>query len=263
MWDQIEEWHLVLPPSRPDFPDLSRVAKLAKQLDRNSPVAILGSTPEFRDLLCELRFSNVFVFDKSKSFHLKMNTLMAFESKETFVHGDWLETLANFSDEFVLILSDLTSGNIPYNRRDRFYELIERSLQKGGWFVDKVLTNERSLLNVNQIRQRYRNAPVNLLTANYFSCEALFCSELQIQHGVIDTTKIYAELAEKLDGPRFTSLQNIAKRITPPGCFWYYGRPWEELSESYCSGLQSKNSFQMSRHLPYWGRARQFFWQRA
>jgi len=263
MWDHIEHWHFVLPPSRPDIPDLLRIAKLARDLDRSAPVAVLGSTPEFRDLLHDMQFSSIFVFDKSESFHLRMNALRVFKNKETFVHGDWLDTLVNFKNQFTLVLSDLTSGNIPYDRRRIFYELIGQSLQKEGWFVDKVLTNERPLLKLSEIRERYQNAPINLLSANYFSCEALFCSELQLRYGVIDSTKMYADLAEYLTGPRFEALRDIARRITPPNCIWFYGHPWRELSPEYCSGLQQRKTFHMPRHVPYWGRARQFFWQRV
>ncbi len=263
MWDRIVDWDLVLPPSRPDVPDLRRIAKLARGLEKDAPVAVLGSTPEFRDLLCDWGFTRVSVIDKDKSFHARMNKLRVGRNVEAFVHSDWLEGLDNHKNHFSLILSDLTSGNVPYKQRTHFYASIRSSLTHGGWFVDKVLTNEAPLWRLDDLRARYIDRPLNLLSANYFSCEAIFCSELQIQSGVIETSKIYATLREFLRGKRFDALLTLAQRITPTGCIWFYGKPWLQLRRTYCHSLTARRSFDMPAGSPYHGRARQFFWQRS
>ena len=49
-WNSFNTWHLVLPPSRPDHLQLNRISDALTNKNKNQPIAILGSTPEFRDL---------------------------------------------------------------------------------------------------------------------------------------------------------------------------------------------------------------------
>ncbi|MFC0242621.1 hypothetical protein [Rhodopseudomonas telluris] len=232
-------------------------------MSKESPVAVLGSTPEFRDLLCDCGFRNVFVIDKNQEFHERMNHMRIFRNEEVFVCGDWIDVLGSYEAMFSLVLSDLTSGNVAYCDRARFYELIDGSLSRGGWFIDKVLTNERKLISIEHIEAYYADSPINLQSANRFSCEAIFCSELQLENEMIDTSEIYRRLEVRLPGRRFMALCELAKRVTPPGCRWYYGRPWGMLSGSYCPSLTLRRSFELPREGPYSGRAKQFIWQKC
>ena len=50
-WKNMEQWEMVLPPSRPTVEELDRIEKYIGSYSRAEPIAILGSTPEFRDLL--------------------------------------------------------------------------------------------------------------------------------------------------------------------------------------------------------------------
>ena len=129
-WENINTWDLVLPPSRPDFYEINRIKQIANEIDKDSKIAILGSTPEFRDLFVELNFSNIYIFEKSESFYKKMSDYRLYNNNEIVVKGDWIETLVNYEDSFSIIVSDLTSGNIPYVYRSKFYKLIQRSLIK-------------------------------------------------------------------------------------------------------------------------------------
>src|SRR5438552_17781697 len=110
MWSHIRTWWLVLPPSRPAAWQLARVRKEIRDVDRSAPVGVLGSTPEFRDLLHELGFTNVLVFERNLHFHREVSKLRVYQNPETLVEGDWLETLGDKRGELSLILSDLTSG---------------------------------------------------------------------------------------------------------------------------------------------------------
>ena len=53
-WDQMLQWEIVLPPSRPTEEELKRIVNVINDFNKNLPVAILGSTPEFRDILFSL-----------------------------------------------------------------------------------------------------------------------------------------------------------------------------------------------------------------
>src|ERR671924_512788 len=91
-WDSMINWNFVLPPSRPSKWQLDWISSHVKNIDLSSPVAVLGSTPEFRDHLYELGFTSIFVFDKNLSFYQRMSKARIYQNDENFVHGDWLDT---------------------------------------------------------------------------------------------------------------------------------------------------------------------------
>ena len=191
-WEQMSTWDLVLPPSRPSSWHLTTFREALRTRDRREPVAVLGSTPEFRDLLHECGFERIFVFDRNLEFYQCMSRLRVHRQWEQFVFGNWMETLAKFSGRFGTIMSDLTSGNVAYEEREVFYELITNALRPGGLFCDKVLTHPGDLLRVDDLVAKYSLLPLNLLTVNHFSCEMLFCSELLDDDYILDSTRFYA-----------------------------------------------------------------------
>ena len=141
MWELMNNWYFVLPPSRPDERYLENIKRHIDRFDRNEAVAVLGSTPEFRDLLCEMEFKNVFILEKNKEFHLMTNAMRVYHDtkNETLILGDWMDLLPKHNNCFNVILSDLTMGNIPYNQRKEFYILLLNALKFDGLFIDKVL----------------------------------------------------------------------------------------------------------------------------
>ena len=70
-WDRIESWELVLPPSRPSQQHLDWFRKHLGKLRTDEPIAILGSTPELRDLLALLGFRNINVLERNVEFLAK------------------------------------------------------------------------------------------------------------------------------------------------------------------------------------------------
>src|SRR5436309_1818556 len=127
-WALMQNWDLVLPPSRPSANQLAALRLHIEPLSRSKPVAILGSTPEFRDLLFESGFLNIHLLERNSKFLSEMSALRVYSTPETVIEGDWLETLPTLSGQFALILSDLVSGNIPYADRPRFYEYLSAAL---------------------------------------------------------------------------------------------------------------------------------------
>ncbi len=177
-WDLMQNWYFVLPPSRPSALQLTRIRSQIAKVDRSLPVAVLGSTPEFRDLLYESGFRRIYVLERNAVFYQAMTQARVYCNAENLVNGGWLDTLPTLKGKFAAILSDLTSGNIPYDQRVQFYEGIEGSLMEGGMFFDKVLTHTGCNLSFDSLVEKYSTLPLNLLHINYFSSEMLFCSEL-------------------------------------------------------------------------------------
>jgi hypothetical protein len=257
-WDSIQHWELVLPPSRPSAAQLTQISSLIQGVNRDEPVAILGSTPEFRDLLYECGFTKIYVLDRNTFFYNSMSQGRIYKNQEQFVKGDWIDILDQFRNTFSIVLSDLTSGNIPYEQRGIFYKLIAGSLKEGGFFCDKVLTHPGPLISVHELIGKYSQLPRNILYINYFSCEMFFCSELLDINYMVDSTNFYDILADRIQHPRVREFVNDARKITPPKCHWWYGRKWDELKGEYCSDLQLIKTIEEDPSSPYFGRAKQF-----
>jgi len=256
-WSLMKNWDLVIPPSRPSLEQLQYLTSFAKGINKANPVAVLGSTMEFRDLLYELEFKNIYVFDWNEKFHNQTSRTRVYNNKEIFIHGNWIDTLQNYQNRFSLILSDLTSGNIAYEYRAKFYLDIENALMEQGHFYDKLLIHD-NLININSLIRKYQTAPINNSSVNYFSCEFLFCSELLAPTKKVDTTKIYQQLIEMCDNLRIRKFIELCKVITPEGFVWYYGKTWNELKLDYCKTLIKINELEDFKTSPYFKRAKLF-----
>ena len=250
------DWSNVLPPSRPAYWQLEVARQLLHTCDRRTPVAVLGSTPEFRDLLAEMGFKSIYVFEKNLTFHRTIDRLRCYKNREQTVWGDWLRTLSDYHNTFCAILSDLTSGNLPYNERETLYRLVSHALRPGAAFVDKVLTHPIPHDKLVTLEQDFITLPVNLDTINRFSCKFFFCSELLETNLTVDTSLFYGILRRRFSHPRLRTLLKNAPIVTPSGGLWWYGAPWSKLKLSYFSHLRMLKRIDNSAGSPYAGRCR-------
>ncbi len=255
-WSQIKTWSVVLPPSRPDSWQLSVIAQHLTGIARNEPVGVLGSTPEFRDLLAELQFENIHVFERNEAFHYLVSKQRVYQNPEVIVWGDWLNTLSDTKNRYAAILSDLTSGNIDYINRAKFYSAIAKALHKDGLYLDRILTHSIPNERVDALCEKYDKLPLNLTNINYFSCEFLFCSELLSLCGRVDSTKFYKVLHERLQTQRLKRFLEFCPLITPSDCVWWYGRSWGDLANDYERNLDVIESIDEPATSPYTLRAR-------
>ena len=258
IWKQMHHWNLVLPPSRPSAFQLFNLRRRIEGLDRRLPVAVLGSTPEFRDSLYEWGFQEIYVLERNMAFHESVSKLRIHQNPEHIVKGDWMDTLNDLAGKFSLILSDLTSGNISYDQRRRLYTLIFQSLKKGGIFYDKVLMHPGPNISVKFLIAKYSDLPLNLLSVNHFSCEMLFCSELLDIEELVDTSLFYSILDEQVKNQRVRAFVEQAHYITPEGGIWYYGRKWKHLESEYYHNLNPIAIDEEEASSPYYGRVKFF-----
>ena len=89
------------PPSRPAYWQIEIMRRFLRTRNRREPVAVLGSTPEFRDLLAEMGFGNVYIFENNLRFYKRMKQFRCYENQEHLVRGDWLQTLPDYANTFV------------------------------------------------------------------------------------------------------------------------------------------------------------------
>jgi hypothetical protein len=257
-WERINTWEFVLPPSRPSPLHLNVFSRELSKINCKEPVAVLGSTPEIRDLLFEMSFREVFVFEKFETVFDHLTRLRCYQSSENLIWGDWRQTLCKHKNTFGAILSDLTSGNIPYEDRERFYLDVSSALQEHGKFIDRVLTLERGTKSLKSLINIYQSLPLNLATLNAFSCDFFFVSDLVSTYGIIDTTIFYQELRLRLASPKLRRFLQDVPIITPAGCAWYYGQPWDEVKKSYFQSLSLVESYEEDPASPYAGNLRLF-----
>lgn len=150
-WDEQYHWWWMLPPGRPSRLHLEFFASHINRQRSTARIAILGSTPELRDLCVELDHPRVVVLDRSQRFHHAMNALLIHtNSLETTQFGDWTDLLEAAPNAFDVILSDLTLRNISYERRPRFFASLRGALRPNGIFLDKGIRPRRDS------RNRYR-----------------------------------------------------------------------------------------------------------
>ncbi len=228
----------MLPPGRPSRDHLDFVRPYIAMLPANADIAILGSTPELRDLCVEQDRRHVHVIDRSPSFHRSVASILIYENPIEQVHfGDWFDVLRAMPNSFHAILSDLTLGGIEYKRRAAFFRALHGALRPGGLFLDKVLTHSSALLSLNGLDRKYREAPFNLATVNDFANDYFFLSELAAT-GVVDIARSHAVLRRRFSGsPRLRRILNEALTLVTPNGVWYYGRPWSSVKRTYARNL--------------------------
>jgi hypothetical protein len=123
-WSKFRNWQSVVPPSRPADWQIEMCRKSLSRLPKIDKVAVLGSTIEYREMLVSSGYENVYVFDRNKDFYNYITPFVKTKLNEVFVRGNWIDTIFDFAGEFDVVLSDLTSGNISYAHRRRFYDAL-------------------------------------------------------------------------------------------------------------------------------------------
>ena len=263
-WDQMGSWEVVLPPSRPSQQHLDWFRKHVTKLRVDDPIAILGSTPELCDMLALLGFRDVYLLERNVAFLERMGRLRVKTTSgtETVLQGDWMQTLPSCVGKFAAVLSDLTSGNVPYPQQGEFYSLVAESLQSGGMFCDKLLSYPIPHEPLDDLLDKYENAPLNLDTVNRFNCEVFFCSELLTKFGRVDTDAFYEYLRQMDPGPMVKAILDQLPCITPPGMTWDYGKPWRLVQEVFDPRLRCSDDQMEARDSPYANRLRCLRWDK-
>lgn len=258
----MNQWYMVLPPSRPTKIEITRIEQFLFGIDKSEPIAILGSTPEFRELLFRLGFNHRYVFDKSLDFYRRMGELIpkSVMIGECFIDREWSASLTDYPLNFKVILSDLTMGNIPYDEREDFYSAIAGSLKPSGVFIDKVLAFDFPIPTLEQLFAKYEKLPINLRTINDFSSEVLFCSELVKKKNIVDSSEFYDFICSGPYSEKIKFFADAAHMVTPAGFLWSYGKEWYELEEDYVKFYSSQKVYvEEDVNSPYYHRTKQFF----
>lgn len=238
------KWMYYLPPGRPSVLDLKRIKALIEKYGLKSQqkqALILGSTPEYRDLLYKLGFQ-VTVVDRNSDMVTAMKQLRVYNSKENIHVDDWFSFLPNHLSEYNLILGDLIQGNVPYETQGALYKLIAGALSPGGIFIERVLTfrADSPIYSSAELFTEFSFSPLNLLTLNNMMFQLFFVSDLVHNWKVVDINRIYGLLKE--NSQKYPGLEQfipfLREYIFGDGIIWYYGEDWSKVSEYYYRHLK-------------------------
>lgn len=244
-WDALaRSWSNFLSPCRPDKEDLEAIQEhLQRRISNGEPcgrLLILGSTPEFRDLIPQMGI-DVTIIDQNQSMVDFMQRLqLAPNSKETVVLEDWFSYLPKAEKQFDVILCDLTQSNIPYDKRQEFYRSVASALVPGGEFIDRIYKYDEPDMCVplESIADRIKSSfGCDLVTMNEI-LYWLLISDRVLEHGTAQLGQLYHELVS-IDNDRRVrrAAEYLQEYLAPGSVTWWWGRPWSVLSSDYPASL--------------------------
>lgn len=248
----MSDWGLVLPPSRPGESILRLIEAFIVERPHVTEACVLGATPEYRDILARAGIHGTIV-DRSPDFFGYATQLCAQPRVETVIYADWLTELPRHAGRFDLILSHLTHGNVPFDRKSQFFEAVRNALRPGGIFIDYVLNLQGDGYDVESVTRLFSRRPINLLVANDFNCQAIFQSSHIRDLGVVDTSAIHGLYDGEAVDPCVRTLDTLANKITPRGMTWYYAFDRPENQFGYYDGYRILMSWPEPQTSPYYG----------
>lgn len=152
------QWGLFLPPARPSLSELSVLEKILlgqKQKKPDLKVAILGSTPEYRDL-CQTYQINYKCLDYNKDNFLTLrNYLLHKDKDDNLLLSDWREM--NFEETFDVFMGDLATTVTLVKDHDIIYQNIKKHCNSKALFLLKVVLREDNDIRAHkEIFSKYR-----------------------------------------------------------------------------------------------------------
>jgi SAM-dependent methyltransferase len=223
-----------MPPNRPSPNNEESLSAVAAALPKHRKAAILGATPEYRIVL-RAYFDEVYILDRCPEFIEISDRLCGREVGEHVRIGEWEELLSDMTDEFDLIASHFTHGNVPFAERSRFFHAIARALVPTGLFFDTVFHPRGPLFATKEVIDRFSHRAISMRMLNDLSCAGVFLSALTEELGYVDSTAAYDRLLSARHQGHFEqAVELTAKLITPRGARWDYrpDLPPDELGYS-------------------------------
>ncbi len=129
-WNLHGVWRGVQMPARPSGSDIDFLETQVKQLDpKSSRALIMGSTPEYRDLLMKYQIDTTCADYHPASFH-DFRKHMKHEDRSRLADTDWRKM--EFDNEFDIILGDLAFTMLNARDWDNVARRMNRALRSRG-----------------------------------------------------------------------------------------------------------------------------------
>lgn len=128
-WNLQDVWHLYTPPGRPCASDLRFIEAYVGALDSGAKALILGSTPEFRDMMMGYGIETTCVDYAPASFE-RFKAHMKHRDESRLVNADWREM--SLDGKYDVILGDLSFNMLPAKDWGGVTAKLAGALEKGG-----------------------------------------------------------------------------------------------------------------------------------
>ncbi|MDD2646998.1 MAG: class I SAM-dependent methyltransferase [Patescibacteria group bacterium] len=160
-------WAKMAPPARPSQTEQRFYEKIIKQVikdNKNPRILILGSTPEFRDILLRNKVKPI-CCDINRDVFKSLTRIMRRRGVETFILSDWikLKTKARFD----LVLGHQVINMLSPVKQAVFFKQIYRHLKPGGLFITSVVirANDRAISLLSGFKRYRKFKTINIRDA--------------------------------------------------------------------------------------------------
>lgn len=151
-----KDWKKYPAPVRPELEmDIyENILREVLEKKNNPKVLILGSTPEFRDLLLKHKITPVCCDINPEVFNA-LKYLMQEKGEEKFIESDWIK----FSDKdrFDLIIGHCVVNMVPPESHCLFLKNVAEHLKKGGIFATSIVIRPSEKIDADSGFKRNRN----------------------------------------------------------------------------------------------------------
>lgn len=132
-----------------------KAVKQVKKRHKNPKVLILGSTPEFRDLLLKYNIASV-CCDINPEVFKALRRLVKRKGREIFIKADW--RTFKTPQKFDLIIGHQVFNMLPHYSTNKFIKNVAKNLKPKGIIIHSVLLKPlfRETINPEQGFVRYR-----------------------------------------------------------------------------------------------------------
>lgn len=218
-WLEIgKRWKLYGSPGRPSQSEItiisSYIENYCQQKTKNNDnsainILILGSTPEYRDMLVRLgqKYSiYVTLIDIFREMYEQMSALTKFPNKEEiFIHGSWLDK-QNFKQEhYDIVLGDLIFGNVTNQEKKIAMENIAFALKRDAITIQRIERISKSWQRtpIEIIFQLWKQGPLDKYRAFDLQCLIILghYDQKTMKYGVKQGFQL---LKQYWDGKKFT-----------------------------------------------------------
>ncbi|MFC1753955.1 hypothetical protein ACFL96_11295 [Thermoproteota archaeon] len=171
-------WGNFKPPVRPSRYDLAVLReyldKKIKKKGKKVRVLILGSTPEFRDVVLRRKLVP-YVVDYHKDNYIAMGTLRKYKGKEIHIHQDWRKL--KLKEKFDLVFAEASLNMLKKKEVPVVLKRVNSLLEEDGLFLSKTWLKTEKKLTMDYIiklyRKKYRHMKFKFAMSNLnysFSC---------------------------------------------------------------------------------------------
>ncbi len=159
-----QRWAKYEPPLRPSKGEIKIIKDILKKVKGNSKdwrkkALILGATPEYRDLLAQLKYQAT-IFDFNRDSVKSMTQLLKYKGikKEKLVLGNWLDNKLG-PNVFDVVLADWSINNLPnFKSYNELFFNLKTIIKSDGFFVNRtnIWSDTEKSKSVKEIMKKYQ-----------------------------------------------------------------------------------------------------------